>query len=498
MLAKTPEPSARAPLESIKTTSPMELVCLDFWTAEDRNKRSVDVLVVTDHFTKMAHAFPCRNQTAKQIAKQLWDRVFCVYGFPERIHSDQGPGFESDLVYELLQLSGVAKSRTTAYHPMGNGGTERFNRTLGNMLRALPLGAKNDWPQQIHTLTFAYNATVHETTGYAPFYLMFGRVPRLPVDIVFKSVLRDPLVTDFSSYARTLLSYLAEGAKIAQQHANKAQEHQAHQYNRKAKGLALHIGDRVLLANKGERGKKKLADKWESAVYTVVETNPKSHIYKISDVAGHCKVVHRNLLLDVNFLPVQDDQETLNVSSEADGLSGGSEVDEFDSLEKESSQTRTSLWVQSEVGRSDDDIFVADEGVSQDFDDGNAQRDGADEADNVLVDADIPQFVTNATSEQPDSPTRTAQAPRGSSVGSEEAQSVKMVVPDTHHIQNHDDLHTDKQLGFSRCAADRARVPGRVVTRAGRVVRSVNRLIENMVQRPFTWHRVSPQKALSA
>lgn len=73
VLAKTPEPSARAPLESIKTTSPMELVCLDFWTAEDRNKRSVDVLVVTDHFTKMAHAFPCRNQTAKQIAKQLWD-----------------------------------------------------------------------------------------------------------------------------------------------------------------------------------------------------------------------------------------------------------------------------------------------------------------------------------------------------------------------------------------------------------------------------------------
>lgn len=244
---------------------------------------------------------------------------------------------------------------------------------------------------------------------------MFGRVPRLPVDIVFKSVLHDPLVMDFSSYARTLLLYLAEGAKIAQQHANKEQEHQAHQYNRKAKGLALHIGDRVLLANKGERGKKKLADKWESAVYTVVETNPKSHIYKISDVAGHCKVVHRNLLLDVNFLPVQDDQETqsLNVSSEADGLSGGSEEDEFDSLEKESSQTRTSLWVQSEVGRSDDDIFLADEGVSQDFDDGNAQRDGADEADNVLVDADIPQFVTNATSEQPDSPTRTAQAPGG-------------------------------------------------------------------------------------
>lgn len=145
---------------------------------------------------------------------------------------------------------------------------------------------------------------------------------------------------DFSSYAKTLLLYLAEGAKIAQQHANKVQEHRAHQYNRKAKGLALHIGDRVLLANKRERGKKKLADKWESVVYAVVETNPKCHIYKISDVVGHCKVVHRNLLLEVNFLPVQDAQETqsLNVSSKADGLSGVCEVDELDSLERESSQ----------------------------------------------------------------------------------------------------------------------------------------------------------------
>lgn len=188
--------------------------------------------MVTDHFTKMAHAFPCRNQTAKQIAKQLWDRVFCVYRIPERIHSDQGPSFESELVSKLPQLSRVAKSHTTTYHPMGNGGTELFNRTLCNILRALRLGAKNNWPQQIHTLTFAYNATVHETTGYAPFHLMFGRVPRLPVDVVFKSVLHDPLVTDFSSYAKTLLRYLAEAGKIAQQHTTKEQEHQAHQYNR--------------------------------------------------------------------------------------------------------------------------------------------------------------------------------------------------------------------------------------------------------------------------
>lgn len=127
ILAKSPEPSARPPLESIRTSAPMELVCLDFWSAEDNKQRSVDVLVLTDHFTKLAHAFPCSNQTAKQVARKIWDKVFCVYGFAERIHTDQGANFESELITELLKLSGVAKSHTTAYHPMGNGGTKRLN-----------------------------------------------------------------------------------------------------------------------------------------------------------------------------------------------------------------------------------------------------------------------------------------------------------------------------------------------------------------------------------
>uniref|UniRef100_A0A3Q3JX63 Gypsy retrotransposon integrase-like protein 1 n=1 Tax=Monopterus albus TaxID=43700 RepID=A0A3Q3JX63_MONAL len=206
-LGKSPEPAARAPLESIRSSAPMELVCMDFWSVEDSKQRSVDVLVITDHFTKLAHAFPCANQTAKQIAKKLWDCVFCVYGFPERIPSDQGTNFGSKLIAELFQLAGVAKSRTTAYHPMGNGGTERFNRTLSSMLRTLP-GAKQHWPEQIQTLTFAYNATIHETTGYAPFFLMFGRVPRLPVDIMFSTVLNDSDTVDYDSYAKSLLADL--------------------------------------------------------------------------------------------------------------------------------------------------------------------------------------------------------------------------------------------------------------------------------------------------
>ena len=68
---------------------------------------------------------------------------------------------------------------------MGNGSVERFNRILGNMIRALTPEAKASWPGRLQTLTFMHNSTIHETTGCAPFYLMFGRIRRLPIDKLF-------------------------------------------------------------------------------------------------------------------------------------------------------------------------------------------------------------------------------------------------------------------------------------------------------------------------
>ncbi len=306
VFGKTPEPAARAALESIKTTAPLELVCIDFWSAEDRHNKSVDVLVITDHFTKLAHAFPCKDQTAKTVAKRLWDSFFCVYGFPQRIHSDQGASFESELIAELLELAGIDKSRTTPYHPMGNGGTERFNRTLCNMLRSLPPRPKQKWPQLVQTMTFVHNCTAHETTGFAPFYLMFGRVPRLPVDLMFQSVLRDKSVCDYDQYVKSLISDLQSAMSVAQKNSVQEQKHQSNQYNKRVKGLPLAIGDQVLVANKGCRGKRKLADRWEPVVYTVVASKPSIHVYRICDRAGNERTVHRNLLLQVNFLPLPD------------------------------------------------------------------------------------------------------------------------------------------------------------------------------------------------
>lgn len=464
ILAKAPEPSARAPLESIKTSMPMELVCLDFWSAEDGKKCSVDVLVVTDHFTKMAHAFPCANQCAKQVARKLWDRVFCVYGFPSRIHTDQGANFESTLLKELLKLSGVAKSHTTAYHPMGNGGVERFNRTLGSMLRTLPLKEKHKWPEQIQTLTFAYNATVHETTGFAPFQLMFGRVPRLPVDVMFRQVLHDPVVVDHGTYLKSLMSYLHEAAEIAQRHSEKEQRKQAKSYNKKVRGMCLNIGDRVLVANKGERGKRKLADKWDPVVYTVVDRNLQKHIYKLEDENGKVKIVHRNLVLDISFLPVEtpDEEESLPPSVEDSECESRSVRNEScaDDFEPTDLEERTRRWVNVDIESS----------VVPDFDDEEAVE--TDHCSTKEMEFSDQLHIEENKSRD------------FSQSGAESSPSSLDV-----NIDCDTDTHTQPQVLIDTQTDIDTQVPVTDVqgvrTRAGRVVKKVNRLIESMVQKPF-------------
>lgn len=188
------------------------------------------------------------------------------------------------------------------------------------MIRTLPPRAKQVWPQMLHTLTFMYNSTAHETTGFPPFYLMFGRVPRLPVDVLFKSALKDDCEVLFPQYVEDLKSDLHEAMVLAEKHASGEQRRQANIYNRRVKGVEIEPGDRVLLANKGERERKKLADRWGGVVYTVVNKNPRTHTFEVRDpISGQSKVVHRNLLLCVIFLPVlpeADDSASL-ISSRA-------------------------------------------------------------------------------------------------------------------------------------------------------------------------------------
>lgn len=118
---KTPTLKTRAPLKPITTTSPLELIAIDFLHLEKSSRGYEYILVVMDHFTRYAQAYATRNKSAKTVAQKLYNDFIVQFGFPLRIHHDQGGEFENHLHRELKKLCDVEHSRTTPYHPHGNG-----------------------------------------------------------------------------------------------------------------------------------------------------------------------------------------------------------------------------------------------------------------------------------------------------------------------------------------------------------------------------------------
>ena len=96
-----------------------------------------NVLIVSDHFTRYAQAFPLKLQTALTTAKLLWNNFILHYGFPAKIITDQGQNFESELIENLCQVAEMKKMCISPYHPQTNGQCEHFNSTLLNILGTL-------------------------------------------------------------------------------------------------------------------------------------------------------------------------------------------------------------------------------------------------------------------------------------------------------------------------------------------------------------------------
>ena len=295
-----------APLVNIHTTYPMELVCMDYLSLEESKGGYSNILVITDHFTRFAQAIATRNQTAKTTARVLFDNFIVHYGFPARLHSDQGASFESSIIRELCQLTGIAKSRTTPYHAMGNGLVERLNRSLLDMLGTLPEEKKTDWKSYLPSLVHAYNCTKHDSTGFAPYYLMFGRHPLLPIDLYLGLNPEEADIRGRSEYVNRLREGLRRAYELASAGARKAKAKQKQYYDQKAGSAALEPGDRVLVKNVGIRGKHKIADRWEQSPYVVLsQPNKDIPVYVVQAESGEGpkRTLHRNLLLPYFALP---------------------------------------------------------------------------------------------------------------------------------------------------------------------------------------------------
>ena len=209
-----------APMKPLTCSSPGELLHVDFTSTEETVPLREDpvirnVLVLQDHFSKYVVAYVVKDQTACTAAETLRIGYFELFGAPAYLVSDQGKAFMGHVITHLCDLYGVQKLRTSPYHAQTNGQVERMNQTIIRMIVKLEEEKKACWSEHLPELLMAYNATCSTVTGYSPYYLLFGRRPRIPVDYLFPTLRDSPHQTKMEVSVAAMQRRLKEAFAVA-------------------------------------------------------------------------------------------------------------------------------------------------------------------------------------------------------------------------------------------------------------------------------------------
>jgi len=223
---------------------PWSSISMDFIVALPPSPSDNDaIFVVVDRFTKMAH-FSATKTTADApaIARLFLKDVHRPHGLPADIVSDRDKIFTSKFWREFLALLDVKPNMSTAFHPQTDGQTERVNQVLEQYLRAFCNYQQDDWQELLPLAEFAYNNSVHASTGKTPFFANYGYHPNSAVTVKFhvpsaKNPEVDKLIKSLHDIHKQLKLDLAEAAAT-----------QARFYNHKVKKAPpFEIGDQVWL-----------------------------------------------------------------------------------------------------------------------------------------------------------------------------------------------------------------------------------------------------------
>ena len=180
-------------MKPLTCSGPGELLHVDFTSIEETVPLKEEpviwnVLVLQDHFSKYVVAYVVKDQTARTATETLRNGYFRLFGAPAYLVSDQGKAFTGHIITHLCDLYGVQKLRTLPYHAQTNSQVEHMNQMIIRMIGKLEEDKKACWSKHLPELLLAYNATCSAVTGYSPYYLLFGRQSRIPVDYLFPTL----------------------------------------------------------------------------------------------------------------------------------------------------------------------------------------------------------------------------------------------------------------------------------------------------------------------
>lgn len=234
------------------------------------------IIVAVDHLTRYAETAALATATARDVAIFLLRRFVLRHGAPRELLSDRGRVFLSDVVEALLKQCQIVHRTTTSYHPQTNGLTERFNRTLGDMLSMYISSDHSNWDMVLPFVTYAYNTATQATTSFSPFFLLYGREPSCLIDTIL------PYRPDASECAPVseMARYAEECRQLARKFTSDDQGRQKSRHDSSAAAPTFEPGSlawlRVQCPNPGLSGK--FLAKYHGPYRILEQTSPVNYL----------------------------------------------------------------------------------------------------------------------------------------------------------------------------------------------------------------------------
>ncbi len=286
---KTPKYVRKAGLlQPIPVASrPFERIGMDFMgRLKTTTNGNSYILVIVDYLSKWGEAFATSDQQAETVAKIFVEKIVCKFGIPKNVVSDRAKDFIGDVMTSVYKLLNIHKAPATADHQQTDGQAENLNKTFIDQLSHHVSSSNRDWDLFLPYVVMQYNTKVHSSTKFSPYNLLFGHEMHLPIDVALDLMKTDP-VTNYASYAKTLVTRLFNSHQLATTNIQHAQQIQANAYNQRHFDIEYEIGDIVRMFK--PRKPKKTSDPQINKKFDHLWRGPYEIVEKVSKLLYRLK-----------------------------------------------------------------------------------------------------------------------------------------------------------------------------------------------------------------
>lgn len=241
------------------------------------------LLVAVDHCTKWPIAQAVPNATANCVSNFIENLIITQFGLPDEVLTDRGPAFNASTLEMLLDNFRIKHLMTSSYHPRTNGVVERYNGVIGKMITKYSYQNRASWDLYVNTCLLASRARIHNSTGFSPFYLVYGSNVKLPGDETIPNVIKDiDNLVDNTGVRIDEINSLLKNRQEAKANLNLQRNTMKINFDKKLKKtVQLQIGDIVLVRNEAKR---KLEAQWFGPFVIIAKFN--HGLFKVATLSG--------------------------------------------------------------------------------------------------------------------------------------------------------------------------------------------------------------------